>query len=108
MTKVLLAILLVLVMMGISMENKAEASEQTYSPYDVVCATLAFNAGYDAEGELFAARVEPYFIANERAIRYISGQVVQDLAEQAMMDDRTLPYVARKAFNYYCVGDQDA
>jgi len=104
MTKVLLAILLVLVMMGISYEINAE--EKTYSPYDVVCATLAFNAGYDAEGELFAANVEPYFKANERAIRYISGQVVQDLAEQAMMDDKTLPYVARKAYKYYCVGNQ--
>jgi len=103
MVKVLLAVLLVLVMMGISMEINAE--ERTYRPYDVVCATLAFNAGYDEDGERFANMVEPYFLANERAIRYISGQVVQDLAEQAMMDDKTLPYVARQAYKHYCEGN---
>jgi len=104
MVKVLLAILLVLVMMGISYEISAE--EKAYSPYDVVCATLAFNAGYDKQGQVHADRVDPYFEDNKRTIMYISQQVVQDLAEQAMMDDKTLPYVARKAFKHYCVGNQ--
>lgn len=104
MVKVLLAVLLVLVMMGISMEINAE--EKSYRPYDVVCATLAFNAGYDKDGEMHAAKVQPYYEANKRAIMYISSQVVSDLAEGAQMKGKTLPYVARQAYIGYCKGDR--
>ena len=94
MVKVLLTFLLLFVMAGISMELNAE--EKTYRPYDVVCATLAFNAGYDADGERFAAKVDPYFLSNKDDIMYISSQVVQDLAEQAMMQSELAASVTSK------------
>jgi len=106
MTKVLQAILLVLVMMGISYEISAKELEREdlprNIPFHVICATLAFNAGYEAEGQKHADLVDPFYQENKQVIMSISHAVVADLGEEAMELERTLPFVARKAYSQYC------
>lgn len=107
MVKVLQAILLVLVMMGISYEINAKELEREdlprNIPFHVICATLAFNGGYEEQGQKHADRVDPFYQENKQVIVSISHAVVEDLAEEALELERTLPYVARKAYNQYCV-----
>ena len=106
-SKTLLAAAILLFIFVVTTVANAE-EVVTYERQDVVCATLAYNAGYDEKGQEYADRVDPYYVENKQAIMAISHETISNLAEEAMEWEKTLPYVARKRFESYCKdGDDD-
>ena len=100
---ILVAVLMVLILIGVS--GGVDASEhKKLQTTDVICATLAFNAGYDAKGEwYFRNRIEEHFEANKERIRQIvdyTHTVVGDMAEE---NDAHPVQVYRDVFNDKCM-----
>jgi len=108
MTKVLLAILLVLVMMGISHEINAE--EYEVAPYDdlnVMCASLAYNAGYVEQGDYYKAKVEPYWTTRSIDITFVDNRTIDELSLITQRMDITLARAARMYYDLDCEGPDD-
>jgi len=103
MTKVLLTFLLLFVMAGISMELNAKENVPNLGK-DVICATLAFNAGYEEKGRwYFDNRIEQHFNEHKKYI----GQVVQVthklVSEMAVEFDEHPVQIYRDVFNDKCM-----
>ena len=102
--KTLLVILFLLVMTGINREvNAAEVAP--YDDRDVMCANLAYNAGYYEQGDYYKAKVEPYWETRRIDIEFVDNRMVAELFTIAQRMDITLPKAARMYYELDCEED---
>ena len=101
---ILVAVLMVLILIGVSGGVDASEHRPPSLGQNVICATLAFNAGYESKGEwYFRNRIEEHF---EEHKKYI-GQVVQVthklVSEMAEEFDEHPVQIYRDVFNDKCM-----
>lgn len=100
--KILIVGLIALFIFGMTFMANASQTPRL-DDRDIVCATLSYNAGYVEEGHKFAARVDPFWEIQQDYIRYISTEVVKELAEHAAQkEDGTLAESSQYFYRNVC------
>ena len=102
--EVLIVILVALFVAGISMEANAEGKE-VVAPYDdryVMCANLAYNAGYVEQGDYYRYKIQPYYESRAIDIAYIDNATVDALYRITSRMDVTLAKAARMYYKLDC------
>ena len=103
MTKVLLVFILLFVMAGISMELNAKENVPNLGK-DVICATLAFNAGYQDKGEwYFRNRIAEHYDEHKVYIKNVVTVTHNLVAEMAEEFDEHPVQIYRDVFNDKCL-----
>ncbi len=69
---------------------------------DVICATLAWNGGFNEQGRKYAARVDPFWDNQKVFITELSKATVDLIASRVDEYDGTLTAAARGYFNKKC------
>ena len=99
----LIALLITFLALGISMEM-AEASEtKQLDTRHVICATLAFNAGYDSKGQwYFRNHIAEFYEVDKARIRLIVDFTHKLVEERAVQSGVHIVQVHRDVFNEKC------
>ena len=81
--------------------NKAKANHALHGK-DVICATLAYNAGYEEQGDLYSAKVEPFWDDQQVFITALSQATVDYAFKRVDEGDGTLASITRLLFIKKC------
>lgn len=91
---------------AITFSTYGEAKEiPPYSDRDVMCANLAYNAGYNSQGDYYKAKVQPYWKTRAIDIAYVDQRTVAELGKIASRMNITLAKAARSYYMLDCEGD---
>lgn len=83
----------------------ATAGAAEIVPYDdrnVYCAHLAYNSGYEEQGNYYRALVKPYWVTRKFDVDFVDKQTTDALWKASKARDVTITAVARGFYNLEC------